>query len=52
MGKFIVGYDDNRGKVLIGQEIASRYLTNRYITVGKVYAEWLNLENKISAILR
>ncbi len=58
MGKFIVGYDDKgkaqyqyvygktyteaESKVLIGQEIASRYLTIRYITVGKVYAEWLN----------
>ena len=58
MGKFIVGYDDRgktqyqyvygktydeaESKVLIGQEIASRYLSGRYITVGKVYREWLN----------
>lgn len=28
--------------MLIGQEVASRYLSGRYITVGKVYAEWLN----------
>ena len=58
MGKFIVGYDDKgkaqyqyvygrtydeaESKVLIGQEVASRYLSGRYITVGKVYAEWLN----------
>ncbi|MCM1509008.1 MAG: site-specific integrase [Ruminococcus flavefaciens] len=58
MGKFIVGYDDNgkaqyqyvygrtydeaEGKVLIGCEIASRYLSGRYITVGKIYDEWLN----------
>lgn len=58
MGKFIVGYDDKgkaqyqyvygktyseaESKVLIGQEVASRYLTNKCITVGKVYAEWLN----------
>lgn len=58
MGKFIVGYNDKgkaqyqyvygrtydeaESKVLIGQEVASRYLSGRYITVGKVYAEWLN----------
>ena len=58
MGRFIVGYDDKgkaqyqyvygrtydeaESKVLIGQEVASRYLSGKYITVGKVYAEWLN----------
>ena len=58
MGKFIAGYDDNgkaqyqyvygktydeaESKVKIGQEVASRYLSGRYITVGKVYEEWLN----------
>lgn len=58
MGRFIVGYDDRgktqyqyvygktydeaESKVLIGQEVASRYLSGRYITVGKVYREWLN----------
>ena len=58
MGKFIVGYDDKgkaqyqyvyggtydeaESKMLIGQEVASRYLSGRYITVKKVYAEWLN----------
>ena len=58
MGKFIIGYDDSgktqyqyvygksydeaESKVKIGQEIASRYLSGRYITVGKVYAEWLD----------
>ena len=58
MGKIFVGYDDRRkaqyqyvygktydeaeSKVLIGQEVASRYLSGRYITVGTVYAEWLN----------
>lgn len=58
MGKFIVGYDDNgkaqyqyvygktydeaESKVKIGQEVASRYLSGRYITIGKVYEEWLN----------
>jgi len=58
MGKFIIGYDDNgkaqyqyvygmtydeaESKVLIGREVASRYLSGRYITVGKVYDEWLN----------
>ena len=58
MGKFIVGYDDRgkaqyqyvygrtydeaESKALIGQEVASRYLSSRNITVGKAYAEWLN----------
>ena len=58
MGKFIVGYDDTgkaqyqyvygktydeaESKVLIGREVASHYLSGRYITVGKVYEEWLN----------
>lgn len=58
MGKFFVGYDDKgkaryqyvygssydeaESKVLIGQEVASRYLSGRYITVGKMYDEWLN----------
>ena len=57
-GKFIVGYNDSgkaqyqyvygktydeaESKVLIGQEAASRYLSGRYITVGKIYREWLN----------
>ena len=58
MGKFITGYDENgkaeyqyvygrtydeaEKKVLIGLEIASRYMSGRYVTVGKVYSEWLN----------
>lgn len=58
MGKFFVGYDDKEkaryqyvygssydeaeSKVLIGQEVASRYLSGKYITVGKMYVEWLN----------
>lgn len=58
VGKFIAGYadsgkaqyqyvygktyDEAENKVIIGQEIASRYLSGRYITVGKVYREWLN----------
>ena len=58
MGKFIIGYDDSgkaqyqyiygktydeaEEKVLIGRKVASRYLSGRYITVGKIYAEWLN----------
>lgn len=58
MGKFIIGYGDNgkaqyqyvygktydeaEEKVLIGREVASRYLSGRYITVRKVYEEWLN----------
>lgn len=58
MGKFIIGYDCNgkaqyqyvygitydeaENKVLIGREVASRYLSGRYITVSKVYDEWLN----------
>lgn len=35
-------YDEAKHKVLIGREVASRFLSGRYITVGKVYAEWLN----------
>jgi len=58
VGKFIAEYADNgkaqyhyvygktyeeaENKVLIGHEIATRYLSGRYITVGKVYREWLN----------
>lgn len=58
VGKFIAEYTDNgkaqyhyvygktyeeaESKVLIGREIATRYLSGRYITVGKVYQEWLN----------
>lgn len=58
VGKFIAEYGDNskaqyhyvygktyeeaESKVLIGREIVSRYLSGRYITVGKVYQEWLN----------
>ena len=58
VGKFIAEYADNgkaqyhyvygktyeeaESKVLIGREIATRYLSGRYITVGKVYQEWLN----------
>lgn len=58
VGKFIAEYADNgkaqyhyvygktyeeaENKVLIGREIATRFLSCRYITVGKVYREWLN----------
>lgn len=58
MGKFVIGYDDSgktqyqyvygknydetEAKVLIGREVASRYLSGRYVTIGKVYEEWLN----------
>lgn len=58
VGKFIAEYADNgkaqyhyvygktyeeaENKVLIGREIATRYLSGRYITVSKVYREWLN----------
>ena len=58
VGKFITEYADNgkaqyhyvygktyeeaENKVLIGREIATRYLSGRYITVSKVYREWLN----------
>lgn len=35
-------YEEAESKVLIGREIATRYLSGRYITVGKVYREWLN----------
>lgn len=58
VGKFIAEYADNgkaqyhyvygktyeeaENKVLIGREIATRYLSGRYITVEKIYVEWLN----------
>lgn len=58
VGKFIAEYADNgkaqyhyvygktyeeaENKVLIGREIATCFLSCRYITVGKVYREWLN----------
>lgn len=58
MGKFITGYDDcgkaqyqyvygrtydeAESKLLIGQEVVSRYLSGRYVTVNKMYEEWLN----------
>lgn len=58
VGKFIAEYADNgkaqyhyvygktyeeaENKVLIGREIATRFLSCRYITVSKVYREWLN----------
>ena len=58
MGKFLIGHDDSgkaryqyvygntydeaEQKVLIGRDVASRYLSGRYITVSKVYEEWLN----------
>ena len=58
MGKFVSGYDKNgkalyqyvygstydkaKDKVLIGREVASRYLSGKCITVGKVYKEWLD----------
>lgn len=35
-------YDEAKNKVLIGREIVTRFLSGRYITVGKVYTEWLN----------
>lgn len=35
-------YEEAESKVLIGREIATRYLSDRYITVSKVYREWLN----------
>ena len=58
VGKFIAEYADNgkaqyhyvygktyeeaESKVLIGREIATRFLSGRYITVSNVYVEWLN----------
>ncbi|MBE6868568.1 MAG: site-specific integrase [Ruminococcus albus] len=58
VGKFIAEYADNgkaqyhyvygktyeeaENKVLIGREIATRYLSGKYITVEKIYVEWLN----------
>lgn len=57
MGKFCIGYDDNgksmyqyvygktyeeaESKVIIGREIAARYMLGRNITVRKAYEEWL-----------
>jgi len=35
-------YAEAENKVLIGREIASRFLSGRYITVGKAFQEWLN----------
>lgn len=35
-------YEEAENKVMIGREITTRYLSGRYITVGKVYREWLN----------
>lgn len=35
-------YDEAENKVLIGREIVTQFLSGRYITVGKVYTEWLN----------
>lgn len=53
MGKFIVGYDDKgkaqyqyvygrtydeaESKVVIGQQVASHYLSSKYNTVSKVF---------------
>lgn len=58
VGKFIMGYNEDgkaqyqyvygntygeaENKIMIGREIASRFLSGRYITVSKVYQEWLN----------
>ena len=58
MGKFIIGYNDSgkamyqyvygstyeeaESKVMIGCEVATRFLSGMYITVSKVYQEWLN----------
>ena len=58
MGKFCIGYDENgkakyqyvygrtyeeaESKVMIGREVTSRFLSGRFITIGKAYEEWLN----------
>lgn len=58
VGKFIVDYADNgkaqyqyvygktyeeaENKVMIGRQIASCFISGRYITVSNVYKEWLN----------
>lgn len=64
MGKFITGYGDNgkiqyhyvygktyeeaEDKVFIGREIVTRYLSGKYITVSKIYQEWLNaVKNRV-----
>ena len=35
-------YEEAENKVMIGREIASQFLSGRYIKVGKVYREWMN----------
>lgn len=35
-------YAEAENKALIGREIVSRFLSGRYITVGKAFQEWLN----------
>lgn len=35
-------YAEAENKVFIGREIATRFLSGRYITVNKAYQEWLN----------
>ncbi len=58
MGKFCIGRDDSgktmyqyvygrtyeeaESKVVIGREIATRFLSGRCVTVGNAYEEWLN----------
>lgn len=58
MGKFCIGCDDSgkamyqyvygrtyeeaESKVMIGREVATRFLSGRCITVSKAYEEWLN----------
>lgn len=41
-------YEEAEDKVLIGREIVTRYISERYITVSKVYQEWLNaVKNRV-----
>ncbi len=35
-------YTEAENKLLIGREIATRFLSGRYVTIDKVYQEWLN----------
>ena len=43
-------YEEAENKAIIGREIASRFLSGRYITVNKMYHEWLDaVGNRIKA---
>ncbi len=35
-------YDEAEHKVMIGREVATRFFSGKYITVRKIYTEWMN----------